>query len=272
MAVRPVHVLLISLLLYELTSGNYCRNEDNPSIQFCQSGIISGSRVYINGSSVKTKEELMDRGCVCYLEQIENKNVFVNFGGTCVYCGLQVRVRDVYFRSNDLGHQSYGWGSIVLLNDSKSTMTLSLDGSINNLSTAFCITIISSTGKKNSPVVLNLTCEGLVARSSTAISTSPNVITLPPTMVPDTTKEIVVGAAVGGSCAAVVLVIVINVIIFICYKRRLKNMYMQRQSTAPARVYTELKFGSRDGQNNSHVYSSVEQQPIYNYITIMSND
>ncbi|KAL3832615.1 hypothetical protein ACJMK2_024245 [Sinanodonta woodiana] len=320
MTVRPVHVLFISLLLYELASGDYCRNEGNPSIQFCQGGIISGSKVYINGSSVKTKEDLKDRECVCYLEQTGNRDIRVNGGGTCVYCGLQVRVGDVLFRYNSLASATYGWGWI-LLNDIKFTMTMGLDRSSDRLSSAFCITIEEN--QQDSSVVLNLTCEELVSRPSIAISTSPNVITTPPTMVPDTTKgmsptstenfippkietiiptvviagntngthgpkandtyrvttttgndhgepridtrkeEILVGAAVGGSCGGVVLVIVITVIIFICYKRRLKNKYVQRQSTAPARVYTELEFGSRDRQNGSHVYSSIEPQQTY---------
>ncbi|KAL3832612.1 hypothetical protein ACJMK2_024242 [Sinanodonta woodiana] len=186
MAVRLVHVLLISLLLYDFAAGDYCRNENISSIQFCQGGIISGSKVYINGTSVKTKEEIKDRECVCYLEQIRNRDIRVNGGGTCVYCGLQVRVGDVLFRYNSLASATYGWGWIVL-NDTKFTMTLGLDRSSDRLNSAFCITIEEN--QQDSSVVLNLTCEELVATSSTEISTSPNVITTPPTMVPDTTKR-----------------------------------------------------------------------------------
>ncbi|KAL3832617.1 hypothetical protein ACJMK2_024247 [Sinanodonta woodiana] len=198
-------------------------------------------------------------------------------------------------------------------------MTLGLDGNTDRLNTAFCITIEEN--HLDSSIVLTLTCEDNVSRSSTAISTSPTVITsrnmvhhkntsqpltrretrtsLAKTETANTVEasagninvtngpkannthtlttittndpgesrfhtqkdEIVVGAAVGGSCGGVVLVIVIIVIIFICYKRRIKNKY--RQSKEPASVYTELEFGSRDGQNDNPVYSAIEPQQIY---------
>ncbi|KAK3592223.1 hypothetical protein CHS0354_016525 [Potamilus streckersoni] len=189
MAERLTSLFIIFLHMHELAVGDYCQNENKPSIQFCQNGTISGLKVYINGSSVKTKEDLTEKGCICYLELIGNREIVVDAKESCLYCGLKVRLGNTYLRSSYYGSTSHGWGSIVL-NDTKVTMTLALDEGTGSLNTAFCIAIHEN--KPVIPAVLTLTCEDPVMKtntSSNASSTGPNIITSSPNMTREASKS-----------------------------------------------------------------------------------
>ncbi|KAK3587978.1 hypothetical protein CHS0354_014494 [Potamilus streckersoni] len=151
---------VIWLHLYAFANAKYCvppNDSEYASIQFCQSGTVSSLHVYINGSSILTKESLIGKECVCLVVWSGNSTLLVNGLNSCNKCGLDVTFP--YILLSSLTGGSNEWG-ITAVDDKSFPIAMKINTRITleNISPEFCLLL---QGNGGNDINVTLTCEKL---------------------------------------------------------------------------------------------------------------
>ncbi|KAK3587979.1 hypothetical protein CHS0354_014496 [Potamilus streckersoni] len=172
---------VIWLHLYGFANAKYCvpsNDSEYASIQFCQSGTVSSLHVYINGSSILTKESLISKECVCHVVWSGNSNLLVNGFNSCNRCGLDVTFPG--FLLSSLTGGSNEWG-ITAVDDKSFPIAMKINTRIisENIFPEFCLLLRGNGGNDNN---ITLTCEELKIPMTVSTTRSGENVTSPKTL------------------------------------------------------------------------------------------